>query len=70
MRERRWETAGRLTFRDALAVGERLAALGVESGLIKPQSDSSCTSGINGRLRICLTISGSVFAKMAPTPAG
>lgn len=40
MRERRWETAGRLTFRDALAVGERLAALGLKSA--QPVKDVIC----------------------------
>ncbi|GMV48877.1 MAG: hypothetical protein AMXMBFR67_04200 [Nitrospira sp.] len=40
MRERRWETAGRLTFRDALAVGERLAALGLKPA--QPVKDVIC----------------------------
>ena len=30
MRERRWETPDRLTFRDILAVGERLGSLGLD----------------------------------------
>ena len=40
MRERRWETSGRLTFREVLAVGERLAALGLKPA--HPARDVIC----------------------------
>ncbi len=40
MRERRWETASKLTFNQALAVGERLAALGLKSAV--PAKDVIC----------------------------
>ncbi|MBI4002332.1 MAG: hypothetical protein HY348_11180 [Nitrospira defluvii] len=40
MRERRWETPGRLTFRDVLAVGERLGALGLKPA--PPAKDVIC----------------------------
>lgn len=40
MRERRWETSGRLTFRDVIAVGERLGALGLKPA--PPAKDVIC----------------------------
>ena len=40
MRERRWETAGRLTFQEILAVGERLGALGLKPA--HPAKDVIC----------------------------
>lgn len=40
MRERRWETASKLTFHQALAVGERLAALGLKPAV--PAKDVIC----------------------------
>ena len=40
MRERRWETSGRLTFREVLAVGERLATLGLKPA--HPAKDVIC----------------------------
>ena len=40
MRERRWETSGQLIFADALAVGERLAALGLKP--VHPAKDVIC----------------------------
>lgn len=40
MRERRWETSGRLTFLDILAVGERLGALGLKPA--PPVKDVIC----------------------------
>ncbi|MGQ0811506.1 MAG: hypothetical protein ACT4OO_09820 [Nitrospiraceae bacterium] len=40
MRERRWETAGKLAFADVLAVGERLDALGLKPAV--PAKDIIC----------------------------
>ncbi|MFO0705649.1 MAG: hypothetical protein U0412_02245 [Nitrospira sp.] len=40
MRERRWETTGPLTFNQVLAVGERLAALGLKPSA--PSQDAIC----------------------------
>ncbi|MEW6543475.1 MAG: hypothetical protein AB1411_07680 [Nitrospirota bacterium] len=40
MRERRWESRGRLSFAEALAVGERLAGLGLEP--VTPERDVIC----------------------------
>lgn len=40
MRERRWETPGRLTFREILAVGDRLATLGLKPA--HPAKDVIC----------------------------
>src|SRR5579885_1189197 len=40
MRERRWESQGKLTFGDILALGERLSALGLEPAA--PSKDIIC----------------------------